>query len=149
MTKNRKRPATPQPPRLQPDARALALPEVKKALAATHPSNRHRSDKLGSQLLGYLADPISGWDQTGSPCIASLLDEVKINKHGHHLAQCQVTSWTIKNRLTSLRFIHRALSPANHSAKPSRGPQSHGRNNIGAMTALDRLGDTGVSEVLV
>jgi integrase len=145
MTKNRKRPATPQPPRLQPDARALALPEVKKALAATHPSNRHRSDKLGSQLLGYLADPISGWDQTGSPCIASLLDEVKINKHGHHLAQCQVTSWTIKNRLTSLRFIHRALSPANHSAKPSRGPQSHGRNNIGAMTALDRLGDTGVS----
>lgn len=145
MTKNTNRPVTPQPPRLQPDARALALPEVKKVIVAIYPTGGDSSRKFVAQLLGYLADPISGWDQSKSPCIASLLDEAKCNTHDHHLAQSHLTSWTIATRLASLRCINRALRPPSRSAKQTWPLQSWGRNNIGAMTALDRFGNSGVS----
>jgi hypothetical protein len=145
MAKNRKHQAVPQAPRLHPDARSIALPAVKKAVAATRPSASNRSDVLASHLLGYLADPISGWDQKEPPCIPSLLDGVKINQHGHYLHQSQVNPGTIATRLSALRCINRALCPADTYRPETTQARSLGRNNIGAMAALGQVGNSGVS----
>ncbi len=103
------------------------------------------NDILISHLLGYLADSISGWDQKSSPQIALLLDRDKINQHIRHLSQCQVSNGLIMARASSLRRIHGALSPATNKSVPSKPPRSHGRSNLGALDALDQVGNRGVS----
>jgi integrase len=143
-TKRKSRPV-PNAPRLHPHARLIALPEVKKAVAATHPSGSNREAVLISHLLGFLADPISGWDQKESPCIPSLLDQEKTNRHGHYLAQSQVNHGTIAARLASLRCIHRAVCPTETSRHKSREARSPGETNKGAIAALDQVGKSGVS----
>jgi integrase len=135
----------PQAPRLQPDARSIALPAVREAVAATHPSRSDRSDILISQLLGYLADPVSGWDQKELPCILALLDEARINQHGHKLIKAQVTTGTVSARLTSLRCILRALLPVRPASTLYKQTHSLGRNNMGAMAALDQVGNSGAN----
>jgi integrase len=143
-TKRKSRPV-PNAPRLHPDARLIALPAVKEAVKATHPSGSNMEAILISHLLGYLADPNRGWDQKESPCIPSLLDQDKINRHGHYLAQSHVYHGTIAARLTSLRCIHRAVCPADTYSPETRQARSLGRNNKGAMATLDQAGESGVS----
>jgi integrase len=145
MKNNSKSQPAPRAPRLYLDTRLIALPAVTQAVLAIRAPGRNMNDILISHLLGYLADSISGWDQKSSPQIALLLDRDKINQHIRHLSKCQVSNALTKNRASSLRRIHRALSPATNKSVPSKPPLPLKQNNPGAMAALDQVGNSGVS----
>jgi integrase len=135
----------PQAPRLTSYARTIALPAVQQAVLATCPSGRNMKASLTSHLLGYLADPLSGWDQISSPQITSLLSLNKIARHIRYLFESKVADGLVRARGTSLRRIQRAICPAPSRSLGTLKLHSYGRTNIGAMQALDQVGNSGLS----